>query len=113
MTCDTEVAFDDDEGEGLLFVTHHHLCYLLLQSASLSSKKCSIHEMFTIIRPSLRSWCTIKSELSRWRKRRELDDTGSSIGSTIVYSIEQVENAVQVIFEDTKHSQSNAVQDIF
>ena len=26
----------------------------------------------------------------RWRKRWQVDDTGSSIGSTIVYSIEQV-----------------------
>ena len=35
-----------------------------------------------------------------------MDDTGSSIGSTIVYSIEQVENVVQDIFK-------KAVQDIF
>ena len=39
MTCDTKMAFDEDEDKGLLFVADHHLCSLLLQSASHSREK--------------------------------------------------------------------------
>ena len=99
MTCDTKEAFGDDKAKDSfcrLSSSLHSSSSSIGQSwQSKSQNRISSNFLFMRFPPLSDHYHDDDSQL-RWRKRQQVDDSGSSIGSTIVYSIEQVENAVHI-----------------